>query len=340
VTRRSLLPHVVLLAVASVGSIYVWTRDKKEPAVSSEATIWSGRPSDVGRVTFESKTKRVSLESKTDGRGRYFIGTAESRTITGQGDAAAPPPPPPKTSTFVSVGPASKLAEALAPLRALRDVGKIGDDRAAEFGLKEPDGTVRVVLAGTERKLTLGEHTPGGGDRYVKDEVSGTVYVVSGEVLRDLESGESALAERELHELKDEDIQSLTIAAHGKSRTVLRRGLEAKRIWADPSDPEKADETATNWIAKVDRLKPNEYLATQPSSPEIVVRVEYKAKGAEGVFVEVAKVPGAAPETSTPNAVTPAKWDYLVRTERTRWWAKTLGPVAEQVEQDIGSVLK
>jgi hypothetical protein len=152
---------------------------------------------------------------------------------------------------------------------------------------------------------------------------------VRGEVTRDLEAGESALSEHDTHSFKDADLLSLRIAARGKKREVLRRGSESKRIWADPADPEKNDETAANWIAKLDRLKPTEYVADQPTSPELVVRVDYDARGAKGAYLELARVPGAAD-----------KPDFVVRTERTRLWAKVYGVVAEQVEQDLGSVLR
>jgi hypothetical protein len=32
--------------------------------------------------------------------------------------------------------------------------------------------------------------------------------------------------------------------------------------------------------------------------------------------------------------------DYLIRTEQTRWYVKVLSSVGEQLEQDLGSVLK
>jgi hypothetical protein len=328
---RGILTHIALLVLALGASILVWTRDKKPAVVAGEVPIWNVRATDVERVALESKMKNVSLEAHKDGQGRFFLGTMET--------PGGHVPTPSKPLSFVSVTAGNNIAEMLAPLRGSREIGRIGDDRLAEFGLKDPDGTLSVTIAGKERKITLGAHTPGGGDRYIRDEGSNTVYVVKNDVTRDLESGEAALSEREPHELKDADIESVRILARGKSRVVLRRGPESKRIWADPSDPEKQDETVSNWIAKVDRLKPTEYFATEPEAPELVVRLEYKAKGLEGAFLELAKMPGAAPASATPTP-TPPKPDFILRTERTRHWAKVYGPVGEQVEQDLGSVLK
>jgi hypothetical protein len=338
VISRGLVTHVVLLLVAAGASVFVWTRDKKPVVAAGDVTVWSASPDDVSHVEFESKGKRVTLDARKDPLGRWFVGTSVSPAVQ-LVDAGAPPPP--RTASFVSVSQAAKLAEALAPLRAVREVGKIGDDRAPEFGMKEPEGTLSVTIAGKEHKLAIGAHTPGGGDRYVREEASGVVYVVKADVTRDLESGDAALTEREPHEFKDPDVESIRVMARGKSREVLRRGPSSKRIWADPSDPDKADETVSNWIAKVDRLRPADYPASQPNAPEVVVRIEYKVRGAQGAFLEIAKVPAAAPAAaaSSPSAPTPA-WDFLVRSERTRQWAKVATQLGEQVEQDLASVLK
>jgi hypothetical protein len=336
---RAILPHVVLLAIAAGASISVWTRDKKPVVSAGDVTVWTARPADVERIAFEAKGKKVSLEGRKDAQGRWFYGVSETQ-IAQAPDAG--PAPPPKIVNFVSVTQANKLAEALAPLKALREVGKVGDDRSAEFGLKEPEGSLAVVIDGKERKLAIGAHTPGGGDRYVRDEGANLVYVVKSDVTRDLESGDSALSEREPHGFKDPDLESVRIVSKGKTREVLRRGPDSKRIWADPSDPGKADETVSNWIAKVDRLRPVEYLVAQPSAPDLVVRIEYKVRGVSGAFLEIAKIPPISPPPpAAPNQPAPApKSDFIVRTERTRQWAKAYGPVGEQVEQDLGSILR
>ncbi len=338
VMGRGVLVHVLLLALAAIASVFVWTREKAPVVSAGEVTVWSARSGDVEHIAFESKGKKVSLDAHKDAQGRWFSGSSEAPAPLAA-DAGAPALP--RVVSFVSVAQAEKVTEALAPLKALREIGKIGDDRAAEFGLKEPDGTLSVTISGKEHKLTVGAHTPGGGDRYVRDEASGAVFAVKGDATRDLESGEGTLSEREPHAFKDADIESIRVLGRGKSREVLRRGPTSKRIWADPSDPERADETVSNWVAKVDRLRPTEYLAAQPSAPEPVVRIEYKVKGVQGAFLEIAKVPatptpGAA---ANPTAPTPTS-DFLLRTEHTRQWAKVYGPVGEQVEQDLASVVR
>ena len=329
---RGPLVHLAVLAVSAAAAIGMWTRDK-EPKAQGDVTVWSGRAADVERFTYESKTRKVDLAAKSDAVGRYFVGTAEREAPAAgpEPDGGAPVPAAPRTTTtVVSVGGADKLATALAPLKALRALGRIGDDRAAEFGLAEPEGTVSFKVSGAEHKLLLGSTTPGGGDRYVKDPASGEVYVVKGEPLRSLESAESSLVERELHKWKDGDVTALKILAGGKTRSLVRGGEGAKKVWADAAKPGENDETLGNWMSKVDRLRPIEFAAAPPEGREPVVRLEYAdEKGAVG-FVEVVKT----------KATEAGKSDYYLQTERTRLFAKVSASLGEQLEQDLGSAVK
>ena len=331
---RGPLVHLGVLAVAAAAAIGVWTRDKEPRALAQgDVTVWSGRAADVERVTYESKTRKVDLTAKSDAVGRYFVGTAEREAPapTLAADGGAPPPAPPRTvTTLLSVGGADKLATALAPLKALRALGRVGDDRAAEFGLAEPDATVSFLVAGAEHKLILGGPTPGGGDRYVKDPASGEVYALKGEPLRSLESAESSLMERELHEWKDGDVTALQIVAGGKTRSLVRGGEGAKKFWADAAKPEENDETLGNWMSKLDRLRPLEFTAAPPEGRETVVRLDYKADRKALGFVEVVKT----------KATEAGKFDYFLQTERTRLFAKVAPGLGEQLDQDLGSAVK
>ncbi|MCC6559198.1 MAG: DUF4340 domain-containing protein [Polyangiaceae bacterium] len=330
---RSILVHLGLVVVAALFAVFVWTRDKKaaSPTAQTDVTVWQGRAADVERIAFEGKRRRVTLEAKQDKAGRYFVGSTERDAPPPAGDAGAEAPAPAaKSATFVSVGGANKLAEVLAPLKALRAIGKLGDDRAGEFGLDDPEGTLTVTLRGAERKLVFGGPTPGGGDRYAKDPASGEVYAIKGDVYRDLDAADSRLLERDLHEWKDAEVTRAKILAGGKARELTRGGAEGKKFWADPASPDQNDETAGNWMSKLDRLRPTEYAAAAPSSSETVARVEYAGADGELGFLELVKGP---PGSS-------GKPDYYLVTERTRLHGKVPATLGEQVEQDVGAVVK
>lgn len=344
---RSFFVHLGLLVVATLFAVVVWTRDKTAAALSvADVTVWAGRAEDVERITFEGKSKTVVLEAKKDKDGRYFVGTTERKTTPPadkpkddvhadhgdepHDDPPAEPEPTVKTTTFVSVSGGNKLAETIAPLKALRSIGRIADDRASEFGLTEPEGTITIKLRGGERKLVVGGATPGGADRYARDEATGEVYAIKGDIYRDLETAESRLMERELHEWKDVDLTRARVIAGDKRRELVRSGDEGKKVWADPASPEQKDETVGNWMSKLDRLRPTEYVAAAPEQKEIVVRVEYTGRSGDIGFVELVKGPPAAS----------GKPDYFLVTERTRLHGKVPVGVAEQVEQDVGAVVK
>ena len=329
--NKGTLIHAAVLGVSVIAAVSVWTREKEPKALAQgDVTVWSGRAADVEKITFENKSRKVAIEAKRDGTGRYFVGTLEREAAppAAHADGGAPPPPAkPTTVSFVSVGPGDKLAEALAPLKALRALGKIGDDRAAEFGLKEPDATVTIKVGGADHKLVVGGTTPGGGDRYVREGGTGEVYVLKGEPLRNLESPDSLLLERELHEWKDGEVQKARVEAAGKGRDLVRGGAEGKRFWADSATPETNDETLGNWMSKLDRLRPTEFLLEGPAAKETLLKVEYTGRKPLG-FVEVIKVTGGE------------KPVYYLRTERTRLYGKVVGTLAEQLEQDLGTIVK
>ncbi|HMY21414.1 MAG TPA: DUF4340 domain-containing protein, partial [Polyangium sp.] len=296
---RGLLIHVGLFVLASAGAAKMWLREDQPKALAqTEATVWQGRPADVERVVFDGKTKKVSLETKKDDVGSYYVGALErSATPPPSGSAGTPPPAPPAKgkTEFVAVGAAQKIVDAMAPLKALRALGKIPEDRASEFGLAEPEGTLVVMLKGAERKLVIGGTTPGGGDRYVKDPASGETYVIDGDAVRDLDSAETRLVERDLHEWKEAEITAAKVKTSDKSRQIVRGGPEGKRFWAHPGAADQKDETVANWMSKIDRLRPTDYVMTTPSDKQDIVRIDYVAGTRELGFVEVARIPAADP---------------------------------------------
>src|SRR5262249_52458557 len=152
-----------------------------------------------------------------------------------------------------------ELAKKVAPLRAVRSVGKVETNRFEEFGLDKPEGTVKVQVAGKAHELVVGGSTPGGSERYVKDSGSGVVYAIPSEVVQDFQFAESRLMERELHDFKAEDITRVRISKGPKAREAVRLP-EKKDGWADAAAPTKLDETVGNWMSKVDRLRSNEFV--------------------------------------------------------------------------------
>lgn len=332
---REPLIHLAVLGVSIVAAATLWTREKEPKALAQgDVVVWSGRSADVERIVFENKTRKVTLEAKKDAVGRYFVGTSEKDAAPPsphRGDAGAPPEAPPggrATVGFVSVTAGDKVADALAPLKAMRALGRVGADRAADFGLGETDASLTVRVGGTERKLLIGNPTPGGGDRYVKDAASGEAFVLKGDSIRNLEGADTLMVERDLHEWKEAEVVSAKITAGGKSREIVRGGPEGKRFWADPANRDANDETLGNWMSKLDKLRPAEFQVNPPEGRATVLRIDYTGNRQLG-FVELVKV-----------SVADKKPEYLIQTERTRLYAKVQASLAEQIEQDVGNLVK
>jgi hypothetical protein len=136
--------------------------------------------------------------------------------------------------------------------------------------------------------------------------------------------------ERDLHGFAEADVTRVRVSKRGKSREIVTLA-EKKGGWADAATPTKLDETAGNWMTKLERLRVQEYIES-PSTPlrpdDAIVRVDYYSGSKPVGYVELYKVPGEKGS------------DYLVKSERTRWSAKVITSAAEQVDQDLGSVLK
>lgn len=330
------LIHLVLLGVAGVAAFGVWTKDDQAQVAlkPSEVEVWSGGPDSVTLVTFESATRKVRLEPKKDELGRWYVGTVDkdepvlAHPAPGA-DAGAPPQTKHETVRFVGVKAADELVKSLAPLKALRAVGKLEGTRAEEFGLDKPDGTLKITIGGKEQSLVIGNATPGGSERYAKA-ANGDVFAITGDVVQGFTFAESRLTERDLQSFKPDEVTVVKIVKGGKTRE-LSRVPDKVDGWADAASPTKLDETAGNWMSKLNRLHVQEWVekpATPVSPDNAIVSVAYFAGKKPLGTLELYKVPGEKGN------------DYLAKTAYGRWFAKVVSSSAEQVDQDSGSVVK
>jgi uncharacterized protein DUF4340 len=332
--------HLGLLGVSAVLALGVWTRDDEALTNSkpTEVEVWGGEPDSVTALSFESSTRKVRLEPKKDALGRWYVGTVDKDEATTPptaphgADAGAPEAskePKHTTFRFVSVKAADDLLKSLAPLHALRAVGKIEGTRAEEFGFDKPDGTLKLTIAGKPQSLVIGGATPGGTERYAKS-ASGDVFAISGEIVQNLQYADSRLAERDLQPFKPDEATRVKVSKAGKSRELVR--VPGKNEgWADNATPAKLDETAGNWMTKLGRLHVQDWVekpAALPSADNRVVRVEYFAGSKPLGSLELYKVPGEKGN------------EYLAKSEYGRWFARVITSAAEQVDQDSTSLVK
>lgn len=358
---KQLLVHGALLVVSSGLAYSVWDRDEPAPEKQQALVdVWGGSQASFTRLSFEGKTRKVRLEGQKDGLGYYYVAVVDKEEAAdphgdphdghdhgdkpdGKGPLkpAEAKPPKKETTRFVSVKAGETLVKALAPLKALRAVGKVDASRNEEFGLDKPEGTLKVTIDGKEHVLVIGGTTPGGSERYAKYQGNGEVFAISGDIAQSLMFGDSRLPERELHGFKNDEVVKVRLQKGGKTRELVRL-KEKNEGWADAANPDKLDETAGNWMSKLGKLRGSDFVEKPPTPlrPEdAIVRVEYFDGSKSIGFVELYKLP-AEPKPDAPSSAAAPKNDYLVRTEWGRWYVKVAANGAEQVENDLPSLLK
>jgi hypothetical protein len=341
--RGTLGVHVGLFVAASALALRAWTAEDEPNKKAVAAELWAGRVSDVSRIEYRTDKKAVVLEPKEDEGGRYFIGTIEplaaAKPKAGP-DAGLPPGHPPaapesnEPKRFISLSKGNDLAESLATLKATRVLGKLAPERIPDFGFDKTEfGTLKVVVAGREHTLAFGEKTPGGSDRYVRNTETGEAYVIAGSSANDLMAADNRLIEREFHDFGEEKLGKVVLRAATGGREVVRHAVE-KDFWAKPESADTKDETVSNWMTKIDRLKVTTYVEVldPPAKPEdqVVTLEYYNDRGRKLGFLEIVRRPSKDGKD---------KPDYVARSERTRWYATVLRSTAEQIDQDLSSVL-
>lgn len=326
---RSIAAHGILAAGGLVLAYLVWTDDDPQGAAEDSVTIFDCDPDAVQRVDLTIENKDVALELRSEGRSRVAWITVTRRPENRE----------PETERFIgSKDAVDEWLKQFAPLRARRSLGELDDEQLNELGLSDPKG--RLTIACGERRATfqLGGRSFGAGDRYVRAERGGPVHLLANDRLGPLESAESRLMERQLHTFEWRDVVSLVLTAFGQQKELLHRNrLDAQGgEWVDATQPDRRDDTYGNWLSRFPVLRVQRYLGpdAEPGSdldgmsvaPERVMRVEYRGERGELGSLELVRVDGT-------------ERTYYARSETTRSWVRVPTSVAQQIEDDLRSML-
>jgi hypothetical protein len=321
--------HVGLLGAAASLAWFMSGRiEESANASASSIDLWKVDVDQLRTVSFDSGEHRVLVESKRDKVGGYAVVTVETTIKATEPDAGVSLLPSQQKKRFISVDAGGKMLEGMARFRSLRTIGKLDTNRIAEFGLDKPAGTIKLEFANGTRTITVGASTPGGGNYYVRDEQTGLVQVAAGEPISSLQYAEGRLTERDLHGFKVEEVVRIAVQAGGMRRQLVRVSGKPNG-WADPSSPTKEDETASNWVTKLSQLRVSAYDEKYQNTPIPILRAEYGDAKVSLGFIELFRV-AEANETVK----------YIVRTERSRWYAEVVKSQAEQIDHDIALVVK
>jgi hypothetical protein len=321
--------HVALLGVASTTAWFMSARTVEPNLTNGPAfDVWRVEAEQVQSIVLETPERRVTVEPKHDSVGNYALVSLENQAKSEHSDAGAADKTVSEKKRFISVDGAEKVRQGLARFRALLTIGKVDAKRATDFGLDKPEGTLRVGLVGDPRVLTIGASTPGGGNYYARDEKTGLVHVVVGEPIATLMYAEGRMVERDLHGFKTDEATRIAVQAGGKRRQLVRVANRPNG-WADTDSASKEDETASNWVGKLMQLRVTSYEEKFQNTPTPIVRVEYADTKTNLGFIEIFKVQGSSDSTR-----------YVVKSERSRWFAEVMKSQAEQLERDVSLIAK
>lgn len=355
---KSVIVHGALLAVMLVYGYLTWTKEKAKPSVAGEVVMWNRPASDLKAIEFATPERTLRLERRGEGAAAYWWGI-DTKTIKKMKpqppqppptDPAAPPPPPPApeyynettTREFPLGEPGDKLVADIARMRAIKSIGVVDEQKKKDYELVDTSKTISVIFNDGAKTLVLGGRVHGGSDRYILDVDSNKGFVMTGTLVTPLEGGEGSLRPADLRAFNPKDAMQVQIAVGDKTKTVKRIKVKKEPPKADPhAPPPKAagdietwgegttpDDTAANFIDKIEKLKPQSYdPKVDPKTLTNVVTLTYKDAGGKVLGTinvlklekpgEPPKVDPAAPPPASPPVATPVI-EYYLLTERTR----------------------
>ncbi|MBN2360978.1 MAG: DUF4340 domain-containing protein [Deltaproteobacteria bacterium] len=283
--KQGLWFHAGLLGAAVIVAYLVWTGkpdDKKEQPVlvaldaADVAGILYTWPEGENRVVPEGKgaDRSYRVESAVDVKkpaSRPATQPASAPATQPELASSAPAAPEPiverERSQFPAGSSVLKTLEALAPLKALRTLGKLDDERLERMGLAEPKRTLTVEAGGRSYTLELGETTYGGQGRYARLRGKPEVHLIANSTVLALEGSAVRLMEWRLVPVELEHIVAIDVRSGARAATFtqVERAQEAKRHFALATAPEERSDEATNLVAKLRALRASKYLNQEPA---------------------------------------------------------------------------
>jgi len=246
------------------------------------------------------------------------------------------------------VAAAPAVVKAYTEARAIRDLGKPTDAQLETFKLDAPKGTIVVTFKDGARTFQIGETVYGTQDRYALDPQSGKAFVLSKEMITNLELGEQSLYLADPRGFDIKEIASVVIEGGGKKKIAARltTNVEGSKVktWAD-GETKKPHPSLGNFVDQLGNLPPTEYVpSVKVETLTPIVKLTYKdADGKQLGTLTLLK--GEKPPVIDPNTeIDPAnpprgETEYYVLTEKSRVPALVRKDSAQQSEQNFPVVM-
>ncbi len=344
---RQVAAQGCLAGVALIASYFTWQREPE--LASGEVFALDVTKNDLVKVRFENAEFKAwaELSRGTDDEGPFAY-----VTISGH-DMSNIPMPAGHPSMAVKVpdrklrgNPAAlNLLERFAPLRASRALGVLDAAKLKELGLDSTKKRIEVTARGRKQAFAIVPAPPGGTDPYLRNETDGRVFIVSRQVLTDLESAQNNLVDRALHAFRLETVDRIGINAAGKKRDfqTSREGEFPGLKFSAIGSPDQTDQTVKNWHDRIWALFPTDVygqgeLPPPGGTPQIKLRLDYSSRGRALGYLEIAK-PGVEPQPGQSTSEAVAGSDALfARSEHSAGWAK-LSPDAANLLSEAESMV-
>jgi hypothetical protein len=299
------------------------------------------KPKDDKAAADKAAADKAAADKAAADKAAADKAAAEAAAAKPEDDANKPPRKydPEAPFTFAANPKFDELIGWLAPLRATRGLGKLDKSKFADFGLDKVGTFLRVECGGKKVALDIGGRTFGSGDRYVRDQKSGEVYLLDGRKVTDMQSAQFKFMQSELHEFTLDDVDEVTVKAAGKERRLLHRNRkdQEKATWVDAADPDRRNELYGNWFQRLGTIKARAYLGPkdEPGAdlqiPVLgtapVMTIDYKVEGKPPAKLEITRID------------TKQGPMYYGRSEATHRWVALFESVAKQLEDDVALVV-
>jgi hypothetical protein len=331
------------------GETYWWGSDttitktpKPEAPKPPEPTAGSGSGSGSGSAAPPAQGSGAAAGSA--GSGSAGSGSA------GSGSGSAKPPEmieTRKVREFPLGEGGMKIVKNYTAARAIRDLGKPTDAQKKTYKLDAAKSSITITFKDGARTFQLGDAVYGNQDKYVLDD-KGRAYVLSKDLLTNLELGEQSLFLADARGFDAKLIESVTIEGAGKVKSGFRTTTEVEgrqvKTWAD-GETKKPHPSLGNFIDQLGSLGPSEYSTkTKLETLTPIAKVTYK-DGSGNKLGTLTLYKGEKPPTITPDMeIDPAnpprgETEYFIMTEKSRVPAVVRKDTAQQVETNLPVVM-
>ena len=287
----------------------------------------------ISSVTYESPSRTLLLERRPIpagemGEGGFYLwAIAIPRPRPGDSSAATLNA---MREEFPVGDDGDQLMQQLAELVAMRDLGDLTDDAKEQYELSEPDRTLNVEFASGTRNLEFGGTVFGGPHRYANDPSTGRGYVISNDMIRNLEGGPATLRARALHRFGDSVVTGVTVRTPNGERVMTRTMDGPFGVWSRPDAAGEGDQTFANFMERVQQLSVLTYHSEiDADTLALIVRLDFVGEADRPVgFIEMYRTAADSDGIS----------EYYVRTEVTRVLALAYRNFAERVDRDLADL--